>query len=293
MVLISTVAVAEVKVVVTFKPLHALVCGVMQGVAEPELLIKPGASVHGYALQPSELKALNRAGLVFWMGPSLETFLKKSLAQLKPNIQVFALEDTPIKRLIFRDSQCGYPHSHEPQIHEHTHAGLDPHFWLDPENAVVMVTAIADILSQYDLKNAEIYQKNSQQLKLRLKALDQDIQAQLQGVQDVPFMVFHDAYQYFEQRYGLKGVGAIALNPELPPSAQRLKKVRTLMVKEKVCCVFSEASFKPKTMEMLLQGTSIKSQMLDELGMDTPAGVEGYFILLDNLTRGFSSCLKP
>lgn len=296
------------RVVVSIAPLHALVASVMEHVGTPTLLLQPGASPHHYSLKPSEAEQLYHADIIFWAGPLLETFLTQILdnaKNLKPSMQTIALVETPDLLLLpLRTGATFEPHVHtDGHTHDHDHAHdthhahstdhhLDMHFWLDPMNAKILVTHIAKVLSTVDPIHAAQYKRNAHAAQQRLDLLDKGIRHQLLTVKTMPYIVFHDAYQYFEHRYGLKGVGAITLNPEVPPSAKRIKQIQAIIQSTHAVCVFSEPQFKSKIIDTIIQGTTVHTGELDPLGKSTHAGLDDYIALLENLASAFYSCLS-
>lgn len=301
--LISVLSIAQAqteptpRVVVTLKPIHALVSGVMDGVEKPYLLLQGGESPHTYSLKPSQIRQLNEADLIVWIGPELETFLQKPLTALSTKVKQLPLGH--VKDLTVLKVRAGGqwdaheqtpadPDHHTPNDRDQE---IDPHSWLDPLNAKVMVTAIAAGLSEIDAKNASRYTQNATQLTAQLNQLDQSLSRQLAPLKEKPFLVFHDAYQYFEKRYQLTAVGAVTLSPERPLSAKRLHELRMSMQAQKVHCLFSEPQFQSKLIPILLEGTSIRHGELDPLGTTLTEGTEAYFVLLQNLVHSFSECL--
>lgn len=289
------------QVVVSIPPFYALVSSIMQGVGTPTLLLQAGASPHHYSLKPSEAKLLYNADIIFWAGPELESFLTKVLnntQNLKPKARAVALVNTPgLTLLPIRTSAAFEPHVHSDHDHEHhTHVQdtnhPDMHFWLDPINAKMLVDYIAKTLSTADPKHATQYQHNARITKQTLDEVNQHIQTQVQSVQKIPFIVFHDAYQYFEHRYGLKGVGAISLNPEIPPSAKRLKQIQEIIKNTHAVCVFREPQFQSKIIDTIIQGTHVQVGELDPLGQATHQGLQDYVALLENLATAFQRCLS-
>jgi zinc transport system substrate-binding protein len=287
------------SVVVSIPPFYHLVAGVMEGVNTPKLLIKEGASPHDYTLRPSDLQMLKEADVILWAGPELESFLVKPLstADLKQSVYIVQLDQLPLLHLLpVRQSPHWEPHDHNHENgHEFNHGAshtLDMHFWLAPNNASVLIDAIVKQLSKADTEHATIYQKNGKQLKQQLKTLDIQIKRKLKPVKTVAFIVFHDAYQYFERYYGLKGVGAITLHPELPPSVQRLMIIRDTIKKTQAHCVFTEPQFQPKLVQSILQDTNVNTGILDPLGSISTTHKNGYFELLENLSDSLSHCLQ-
>lgn len=289
------------RVVVSIPPFYALVAAVMEGVGTPKLLVKPGASPHEYALRPSDILLLQDAELIFWGGPQLETFLVKPLNNLtaySEALRIAEFDNAPgLLLLPIRHSAAWDPHDHR-HGNGHTHEILDNeksnqdmHFWLNPNNAIILIDMIVHHLVMIDPNHTNIYKKNGMQLKQRLKKLDAHISTELETVKAIPYIVFHDAYQYFEQRYGLKGVGSITLNPEIPPSAKRLNTIRTTIEKSKAQCVFREPQFQPKLVESIVEDLSVKTGELDPIGQASQNNSEGYFTLLENLSHAIKQCL--
>jgi zinc transport system substrate-binding protein len=293
------------EVVASIKPVHALVSGVMAGVAAPHLLVEGAASPHGYSLKPSASRALQDAALVFWIGPGLERFMVKPLAALAADAQVVTLADAPgVMLLETRAAGLFAPsdaeegdhagHADEPEAPEegHEHGAVDLHIWLDPGNAGAMIDAIAAALSEVDPVHAVTYAGNRERLRGDLADLDHRIATALYPVRDRPFLVFHDAYQYFARRYGLRELGAIALDPERPPGARRLQTLRARLHELGPACVFAEPSFEPALVEVIMAGTEARAGTLDPIGAALPEGPEHYLHLMQGLADGLTICLS-
>ncbi|HYH39675.1 MAG TPA: zinc ABC transporter substrate-binding protein [Azospirillum sp.] len=291
-------AAAEVpKVVVSIKPIHALVAAVMQGVGEPTVLVRGGASPHDYALKPSDAKALKEADIVFWVGESLESFLERPIANLPKKTQVVELMlGAGLQVLEPREGGAWEAHAHG-KAHDHgKHAGehhgaMNPHLWLDPMNAKEIGAIAAVALAARDTANADKYKANAAALGQRLDALDAELKAALAPVADKRFVVFHDAYQYFEKRYGLNAAGSIMVNPDRPPSAKRLSVIRDRVKTLGATCVFAEPEFEPKLVRTVTEGTSARTGVLDPEGAGLPEGPELYVTLMRNLAKGLTECL--
>lgn len=276
------------SVIVSIKPLHSLVAGVMAGVAAPVLLVDGAVSEHGYALRPSQVQTLAQADLVFWIGPQLETFLIRPLSELAVATDIIAMSGAPdIKILPLRDAGT--------MAHRHGAPGSqdqaqDMHIWLDPDNAAAMVRAISTRLQTRDPGNAAIYSKNAAAMQVRLTASRNLIRARLSSRPMPPYMVFHDAYQYFEARFDLRPVAIISLNPERPPGAARVRALRQLIRDARVACVFSEPQFEPRLIATLLEGSAARAASLDPLGADLTPGADMYFLLLDQIVTALNHC---
>jgi zinc transport system substrate-binding protein len=313
-------AAAAPKVVATIAPIHSLAAGVMEGVAEPRLLLRPGASPHGFALRPSDARALAEADLVIWVGESLEQFLIKPLQTLAgaarhvelldvPGMTVFPVRTGPrwsgrgeerdhddYKAAHDDEDETAHDDEDEDghedgQRHDHVHSGADPHLWLDPVNGRAIVAAIAAALTQIDPVNAMHYAANAERLDTHLDALDRELRAKMRLVASRPFMVYHDGYQYFERRYGLNALGAVTASPELQPSAKRVSELRASLGAAPGACLFSEPQFSPSLTRVLADESSIRLATLDPLGADIAPGPDAYFRTVENLAASLHDCL--
>ena len=302
--LVSTTATAAdaPKVVVSIKPIHSLVAAIMQGVGTPDLIVDGAASPHTYALKPSNARSLQEAKVVFWVGPGMEAFLQKPLAALGSNATIVELDDAPgITKLKFREGGAFEPHDdgdeHEASDdhahgHDHDHGKFDTHLWLDPHNAKAMVSEITTSLVAADPVNALTYQANQKALNDKLDALDTEIASTLAPVKDKPFIVFHDAYQYFEHRYGVRVSGSITVSPETIPGAQRVAEIHSKVADLGATCVFAEPQFEPKLVNVVLEGTSAKSGTLDPEAATLPQGPDLYFDLMRGIASSLKACLS-
>lgn len=282
------------KVVVSIKPIHSLVASVMHGVGEPVLLVRGGASPHSYTMKPSDAKALSAADLVVWVGPELEGFLEKPLQANAPKATRLTLMD--LKGLTLLQAREGgaweaHDHGHEQHGHADEHEELNSHIWLDPANARAIVTATADALAAKDPADAEAYRTNADRTLQALDALDAELKATLTPLKDKPFVVFHDAYQYFEARYDLSAVGSITVSPDRRPSAKRLSAIRAKIAGLNAACVFSEPQFEPTLVRTVVEGTKAKTGVLDPEGADLPEGETLYPTLMRNLAASLRGCL--
>ena len=297
----ETNADSNLNVVVSIKPFHSLVSGVMLGVARPELLLKGNFSPHTYSLKPSDAKKLQYADFVFWGGEALEGFLAKPISSLSKNAEVVSiLEINGLKLISFRaESNIGKSENFESYSHNlpknqgaELKAAVDPHIWLDPENAKVITQETVQILSDFDPENAQKFQKNGEKIIVRLNELDQQLSSEMSEISDRTYLVLHDAYQYFESRYQLKSAGSITLQMEHFLSVSRLKKVQKMIKTSKVRCIFTEPQYSQKLVNTLIKDTSVKKGILDPIGADILPGPELYFDLLKNLSISLKSCLN-
>ena len=285
------------KVVVSIKPLHSLGAAVMQGVGEPALLVRGGASPHDYALKPSDAKAVAEADIVVWVGEGLESFLVRPMKNRAKAAQDIALMHAAGLTLL-RPREGGaweshdHGHKHDHSSHHGEHGELNLHIWLDPMNAKEIGEVVAVALAARDTANAAVYTANAAALGQRLDALDAELKAALAPVADRRFVVFHDAYQYFENRYGLNAAGSIMVNPDRPPSAKRLAAIRARVKELGATCVFAEPEFEPKLVRTVVEGTQARTGVLDPEGAAIPEGPELYVTLMRGLAKGLTECLR-
>ncbi|PJI44060.1 MAG: zinc ABC transporter substrate-binding protein [Rhizobium sp.] len=327
--LTPTLALAAPQVVVSIKPIHSLVAAIMQGVGEPALIVEGAASPHTYSLKPSNARALENADVVFWVGHGLEAFLEKPLEALAGKAKVVELEEAPgLVRLPFREGGAFEAHDHgdeadhadgdehaahddhdahadhaaedhaaedhagEEHDHDHEHGGFDMHLWLDPMNAKAMAKQIEETLVAADPANAARYKANGATLAKEIDTLDKDIATAVAPVADKPFVVFHDAYQYFENRYKVRVAGSITVSPETMPGAERVAEIHGKVKALNAACVFAEPQFEPKLVSVVTEGTDAKAGTLDPEGGALEAGPALYPELMRNLATSLTDCLS-
>jgi len=316
------------NVVASILPVHSLVAGVMEGVGTPHLIVPGGRSPHSFSMRPSDAEALQEADAVVWVGPGLETFLEPALETLADDArhvmlgQADGLVTLPVredeafeKHVHDHGHDHGDEHAHEDDhghdhgdehaheddhghdhSDEHAHADADAHdrdwhLWLDPHNGGVMVRAIAKALAQVDPDHAETYRANAESLAARLDIMTDDIAARLDPVRDRPFIVFHDAYQYFENRFGVGAAGAIMVQPETPPGAARVTDIRERITQAGAVCVFTEPQFEPRLARVIIEGTEARLGTLDPLGAGLEPGPGLYPTLIRSLADDMLACL--
>lgn len=322
---------AEVNVVASIKPVHSLVAAVMEGVGEPGLIIEGAGTPHNYALKPSQAQMLEQANLVFWIGHKLEAFLEKPLETIAANARSVELIDAhDLIRLDFREggafekhghadhdeaaaaghddhddhgheksAEAGHgddDHDHEKTAeagHEgHDHGAFDAHVWLDPMNAKAMVHEIEEALIAADPDNAAKYEANAEAVSAKLDTLVAEVGTELEPVRDKRFIVFHDAYQYFEKRFGVTASGSITVSPEVMPGAERITEIRARMQELGAACVFAEPQFEPKLVSTVIEGTQARSGVIDPLGAELENGPDLYFKVIRNMATSIKTCLS-
>ena len=306
---------AEINVVTSIKPLHSLTSYIMDGVGEPELIIDGVASPHNFQIKPSHAKMLQNADLVIWVGEDLESFLPTALKSIPKDAVVFELLDqSGLKKLKFREKNIfeGHDdHGHDNHAkknddhdehghddhgkkeddhddHGHAHGEYDPHIWLDPANAKVIVKKITNQLSKIDKDNSSTYKSNSKKVLKDLDNLIKQIKSEIN--KDASFVVFHDAYQYFEKRFGINVIGALTVNPDVMPGAEQLAEIREVIEHEKAKCIFSEPQFNPNIINSIASDTGVKTGVLDPLGANIDKGKNMYFDLIKDMSNSLKGC---
>jgi len=295
--LVSPVRADGPAVVASIAPLHSLLSGVMADVSEPHLLVRGGASPHTYTLRPSDMRALEKVVALFWIGEGLENFLMRPLASLRAQTPVVAAAHIEGVRLLPAREGGSWEGGDGHTDHgagEHRHGdehGSDPHLWLDPRNAAAIVATMADILAEVDPANAPRYRANARELAQRLAELEAELHGRLAPVRDRPYLVFHDAYRYFETRFQLSPAGAVTIGPETRPGAARLTAIRERLRQTNARCVFAEPQFRSSAVQVVVEGTGARIGVLDPVGADLKPGDALYFDLLRRLADSLVDCL--
>ena len=279
-------------VVSTIKPVQALVYAVAggdQGAIALHQLLPDGASPHHYALKPSDRRLLEQASAVFYVGEGLENFLSKSLSNLAPDTQRVALAQAQGIQHLHARRQAETTHDDGHETHKE---GEDWHVWLNPVNAIAMTHQIAQVLSEIDPPNRELYQRNATLLVQQINATDERIKAQLAAVKTRPYLAFHDAWQHFDTHYELKFAGAVTLDVSRLPGARHVQDIRNLITERQAVCLFQEPQFPPALVKTLAEGTDLRIGELDPLGMKIPLNADTYPALLQSAADSFTQCLS-
>ncbi len=290
----STALSAAPRVVASIGPVHSLAAAIMGDLGEPVQIVRGYGSPHAYQMRPSDAANLRDADLVLWIGPSLETFLQRPLqsAGQRAGTRVVALSEIPgLQLLASRRGGVAHEdtHSHEAEPGD----AHDAHIWLSPFNAKTMAAAIADALGALDPENAPIFRSNLGRLVQAIDAMQARITSRLAPVRDVPFVVFHDAFQYFEKSFGLNAVGSVTVGPDRLPSARRIKELRREIAKSKARCVFREPQFESALVQILIEDSDARAGVLDPLGTNATPGPDAYFEMMNSNADALIECLSP
>ena len=291
---------ADVPQVTTDIPVtHSLVTRVMAGIGTPDLIVNRGASPHDYSLRPSNAASLEAADLVFWISSELTPWLEGALKTLAADAKVIELMDTKASTVLpFRDGATfethSHRHKHDEDGHdedEHATVNIDPHGWLDPDNGKTWLDVIATELSKIDPENTDIYFDNVSQGKTDIDAVISEIDATLATFRGTNFIVYHDAYQYFERRFDVLAAGSISMGDVSDPSPARIAEIRQTVEELDMTCVFSEPQFNPELIATVVDGTKARARVIDPLGTRLALGADFYLNLLRNIAQTMASCL--
>ena len=303
--LLSGTASANVPKVVTDIPItHSLVTRVMAGIGMPDLIVDRGASPHEYSLRPSNAASLEVADLVFWISNGLTPWLDDALNTLARNAKVIELMDAKGATVLsFREGATFETHSHQHKQDEdghdehkhdedeHATGNVDPHGWLDPYNGRIWLDVIATALSKIDPTNSDIYFANATQAKADINTVISELEATLAEFRGTNFIVYHDAYQYFEKRFDVLAAGSISLGDVSDPSPARIAEVRKKVEELGIICVFSEPQFNSELVRTVTDGVSVKTRVIDSLGTQFTLGPDFYLNVLRGIAQSMASCL--
>ncbi|WP_017926711.1 zinc ABC transporter substrate-binding protein ZnuA [Thioalkalivibrio sp. HL-Eb18] len=322
----STAAADKPRIVATILPIHSIVAALGEDVYEVELLVPANASPHGYSMRPSEARRLQNADMVVWVGPDLETFLERPLRRAGNREIISLMDDLDLDLKPTReggvwehrhdhgDDDHGHgddDHGHSEDVHghndhdhdhghhdeahghdhDHQHGDYDAHIWLSPALVRAITEQLADKLMEWDPERADTVEANREALLERIDNLDGRLAEQLEPVRDQAFIVFHDAYQYFEQHYGLNAAGSISIDPSRSPGPRRISELRERVADGDVVCLFTEPQFRPALAETVAEGTDTRLGILDPVGAELEPGPDAWFELMQNMADGFSDCL--
>lgn len=283
-------AMAEAPRVVTdIAPIHSLVAQVMDGVGEPDLLIPAQVSPHGLSLKPSQARQLSKADIVFWIGPTLTPWMERAVETLAADARVVELIEAVGLTLLHAEGD--EPHGTD-HADEHEAERADPHIWLDTANALILVLHVAEVLAEHDTANAQTYYRNAEEASRRISGLALSLAEAMRPAKDKPYIVYHDAYRYFENRFGLGRAVAIAGGHGSKPGARRISEIRSAIRRSKARCVFAEVQFDPRGVTAVLRGTDARRAILDPMGQTAQPGPDLYEAVLRGLARSMIDCLR-
>ena len=290
--------VRALEVLTTIKPLGFIAAAITDGVSEPNVLLPTGASPHDFSLRPSDIRSINDADLVVWVGPELEGFMTKPLAKHPHALTLTQVPGMPLFNYVTQESHNDHDHEHEAQAHGdhdeghegHHHEGVDPHLWLGPTQAKVIAKAIATELGKQDPANQARYAANLAAFDAKVDAKDKVIAEQMKAVNQKGYFVFHEAYGYWERHYGMSSKGHFTVSPERRPGAKTLVEIRKALEEKQASCIYAEPQFSPAVIESVARNTGAKVLLLDEVGEQVPLGPDAYPHFMQQLADAFAQC---
>ncbi|MBD2779267.1 zinc ABC transporter substrate-binding protein ZnuA [Xenorhabdus sp. 42] len=289
---------AQADVVTSIRPLGFIAAAMTEGVTGTQVLLPDGSSPHDYALRPLDVRKINQADLVVWIGPDMETFLAKPIGKIAQNKQLELAELSTIKSLLLKNDEdndeSGESHQHKHETdHEHHHHGeYNMHIWLSPEIAGKAAQAIYERLVVLYPQKKEQLDVNLRKFNGQLVQTDKNIANILKPVRKQGYFVFHDAYNYFEKHYQMAPIGYFTVNPEIQPGAQKLHYIRTQLVEQKAKCIFAEPQFRPAVIHAIAKGTDVRIGILDPLGSDIALNKDSYMKFITQLSQQYAGCLN-
>lgn len=310
--LLSAPMMANADVLASVKPLGFIVSSIADGVTGTQVLVPAGASPHDYNLKLSDIQKVKSADLVVWIGEDIDSFLDKPISQIERKKVITIADLADVKPLLSKahhehfhedgdhdhkhehkhDHKHEHKHDHEHHDHDH-HEGLTTnwHVWYSPAISKIVAQKVADKLTvQFPDKKALIAQ-NLSDFNRTLAEQSEKITAQLANVKDKGFYVFHDAYGYFNDAYGLKQTGYFTINPLVAPGAKTLAHIKEEIDEHKVNCLFAEPQFTPKVIESLAKNTKVNVGQLDPIGDKVTLGKNSYATFLQSTADSYMECL--
>ena len=302
---VNVFASETIGIITTIKPIDSLVSAVVGDTGKTISLIPSETSPHEFRLKPSDARALQNGNIIFYISPHLETSIVKVFETLPKNIKIINLmEETGIENLSIRDNEAWELHDHhddkkhddhdkhaQKDEHDDHKSKDDVHIWLDPENAIKIIKKVNTELSFFFPENAKIYDENATKIINKIKSLKKQLKKELLPIKEKPYIVFHDAYQYFEKTFGLNAVGSIALEDDIASSPKQISFIKNKIIKSKASCVFQEPQFDNKLVKTVIEGTQAKIGTLDPLGFGIKEKEDFYLQLLRNMSKNLKECL--
>lgn len=269
-----------IKVLASIKPLQLIAQAVTAGVTDAQVLLPAGTTPHDYALKPSDLVRVYEADLLLWLGAPFEPYLAKPVKMRTV---------TDLAALNFDDAamhQVHEGHEHEGQSHLYG----DPHIWFGPDEALAIASSLVDILVQRDALHAAQYQANLAVFASQLRLLDSELRARFSAASEKKYLVYHDAYSYFEAHYGLTHVAQVTEQPDSKPGAKSLLKLRKLIPNGEALCLFIEPQADRGIVSLLQENSELKIYQLDPMATDFEINATAYLAFLRDTADRFGEC---
>ena len=315
---INAFATETTGVISTIQPINSLVSAVIGNTGKTISIIPAEQSPHDFKLKPSDVKVLQNGNIIFYVSNHLESSVTKVFKNLPKNIKLINLmKESGINHLAIRDNAAWERHDHHGDDHDdhdkhgkkhddhddHDKHGKkhddhddhekedDVHIWLSPDNAIKIVQKVNKVLSLYFPENSKIYNDNTTKFIDKIRNLKMELIKELSPIKNKPYIVFHDAYQYFEKTFELNAVGSIALEGDIASSPKQISFIKDKIIKSKASCVFQEPQFDSKLVKIVLEGTNAKTGTLDPHGVNITGNKDFYLQLLKNMAKSLKECL--
>lgn len=276
----------KLTVVATIRPLHSILSSILQGVSEPRLLLDQNQSPHHFSLRPSQRSLLAHANIVFWVGEELEAFMPRVIKSLPKNVKTVALINSPgLKLLKLRK------HHDKETAHEHHPGNTDPHIWLSVDNTIELAKGMSDILALQIPEKRHSIETNLKKLVTKLN----DLKTQLNNTfnkRDFSYLVYHDAYQYFENDMNVSPLAAISDDEEQAPGIRHLRYINQLLASRPVSCIIINTLQQPPIVKNLVASSRLIKVYLEPLGQQFSPGPELYFRLMNTIAGGYRQCSR-
>jgi len=315
---INAFATETTGIISTIQPINSLVSAVIGNTGKTISIIPTEQSPHDFKLKPSDVKVLQNGNIIFYVSNHLESSVTKVFKNLPKNIKLINLmEESGINHLAIRDNAAWERHDHHGDDHDdhekhgkkhddhddHEKHGKkhddhddhekedDVHIWLSPDNAIKIVQKVNKVLSLYFPENSKIYNENTTKFIDKIRNLKMELIKELSPIKNKPYIVFHDAYQYFEKTFELNAVGSVALEGDIASSPKQISFIKDKIIKSKASCVFQEPQFDSKLVKIVVEGTNAKIGTLDPLGVNITGNKDFYLQLLTNMAKSLKECL--
>ena len=313
---VNVFATETTGVISTIQPINSLVSAVIGNTGKSITIIPSEQSPHDFKLKPSDVKVLQNGNIIFYVSNHLESSITKVFKNLPKNIKVINLmEESGVNHLAIRDNDAWERHDHHGHDDHDKHGKKhddhddhdkhgkkhddhddhekedDVHVWLSPDNAIKIVQKVNKVLSLYFPENSKIYNDNTNKFIDKIRNLKMELVKELSPIKNKPYIVFHDAYQYFEKTFELNAVGSVALEGDIASSPKQISFIKNKIVKSKASCVFQEPQFDSKLVKIVVEGTDAKIGTLDPLGVNITGDKDFYLQLLSNMAKSLKECL--
>ena len=316
---VNVFATETTGVISTIQPINSLVSAVIGNTGKSITIIPSEQSPHDFKLKPSDVKVLQNGNIIFYVSNHLESSITKVFKNLTKNIKLINLmEESGVNHLAIRDNDAWERHDHhghddhddhdkhgkkhddhddhdkhgkKHDDHDDHEKEDDVHVWLSPDNAIKIVQKVNKVLSLYFPENSKIYNDNTTKFIDKIRNLKMELVKELSPIKNKPYIVFHDAYQYFEKTFELNAVGSVALEGDIASSPKQISLIKDKIVKSKALCVFQEPQFDSKLVKIVVEGTDAKIGTLDPLGVNISENKDFYLQLITNMAKSLKECL--